>query len=135
MLIRQDKNMKDSKLIVRINKPVHEVFAFTLNPTNTPFWTDSIVKEEVSEKPTKIGTIYRSQNQYGKWSEYTVTAYEKDKLFILVSDDGNYNVRYTFTPINNNATTIEYYEWVSRGDLEEPFSAETLKKLKLILEG
>ncbi len=126
--------MKSNKLIVTINKPVHEVFAFTLNPENTPFYISSIVKEEVNEKPTKIGTIYRNQNKNSKWSEYTVTAYEKNKLFIFTSSDGNYSVKYSFKSISDNATEVEYYEQVGQGDLEEPFTAEILDKLKLILE-
>jgi len=126
--------MKSNKLIVTINKPVHEVFAFTLNPANTPSWISSIVKEEVNEKPTKIGTIYRNQNKNNKWSEYTVTDYEENKLFIFTSGDGNYSVKYTFMPISDNITEIEYYEWVNQGDLEEPFTIEVLNKLKSVLE-
>lgn len=126
--------MRSNKLIVTINKPVHEVFAFTLNPENTLSWISSIVKEEVNEKPTKIGTIYRNQNKNSKWSEYTVTAYEENKLFIFTSGDGNYSVKYSFKPISDNTTEVEYYEWVDQGDLEEPFTAEILDKLKLILE-
>jgi len=88
----------------------------------------------VNEKPTKIGTIYKNQNQNGKWSEYTVTAYEENKLFIFTSGDGNYSVRYTFTPLGGDATEVEYYEWVNQGDLEEPFTIEVLNELKSVLE-
>jgi len=126
--------MKSNKLIVKINKPVHEVFSFTLDPANTPSWINSIVKEETNEKPTKVGTIYRNQNQNGKWSEYTVTAYEENKFFIFTSSDRNYSVKYSFITINDITTEVEYYEWVNQGDLEEPFTAEILNKLKLILE-
>jgi hypothetical protein len=126
--------MKSNKLVVKINKPAPEVFAFVLNPDNTPSWISSIVKEEVNEKPTKISTIYRNQNQGGKWSEYTVTAYDENKLFIFTSSDGNYSVRYTFTPVDSNTTEVEYYEWVNQGDLEEPYTIEVLNKLKSVLE-
>jgi len=126
--------MKSNKFIVTINKPVHEVFAFTLNPANTPSWISSIVQEEVNEKPTKIGTIYRNQNKKGRWSEYTITAYEENKFFIFTSSDKNYNVKYSFRPIGDNATEVEYYEWVDEGELEEPFNIEILEKLKSIIE-
>ncbi len=122
--------MKSNKLIVTINKPTHEVFAFTLNPENTPSWASSILKEEVNEKPTKIGTIYKNQSQKGKWSEYTVTDYEEDKFFVFTSGDKNYSVKYSFRPISDDITEVEYYEWVNQGDLEEPFSIEVLNTLK-----
>lgn len=126
--------MKDNKLIVKINKPIHEVFTFTLNPENTPLWIDSIVQEETNEWPTKIGTIYKNKNHKGKWSEYTITEYEEDKFFIFTSSNKNYSVKYTFRPISNDITEVEYYEWVNQRDLEDPFSIEILNKLKSALE-
>jgi hypothetical protein len=80
------------------------------------------------------GTIYRNQNQDGKWSEYTVAALEKNKFFVFASSDGNYSVRYSFKSVGDNATEFEYYEWVNQGDLEEPFTMEILNKLKSVLE-
>lgn len=126
--------MRENKLTVRINKSVPKVFAFLLNPENTPFWINSIAKEEVNEKPTKLGTIYRNVDKNGKWSKYSVTAYEENKLFVFTSEDKNYSVKYTFRHIDDNVTELEYYEWAEKGDLEEPFSQEILNKLKSVLE-
>ena len=102
--------MRTNKIIIQINKPAQEVFAFTLNSANTPLWVSSIVKEEVNEHPTRLGTIYRNVGQSGKWSEYVVTAFEKNKLFTFTSEDKNYHCRYTLHPIDENITELEYYE-------------------------
>ena len=126
--------MKDLKLAIKIDKPVSRVFEFTTNPKNTPLWVDSIVKEETNEWPIKVGTIYRNQNKQGRWNEYEVIKFEKDKMFIFSQKNSSYHVKYTFAPINNNSCELEYYEWVDNGELEDPFTIDILEKLKIILE-
>ena len=126
--------MKQNKLKIKIQKPVQDVFKFTINPKNTSKWIDGIVTEEASEWPIKISTIYRNKNKQGQWSEYKVVALKKDKIFELESKDRKYHVRYTYRPINNNETELEYFEWVDNTELEDPFNMDTVTKLKLIIE-
>lgn len=126
--------MKDKKLFITINKPVSEVFSFTLNPDKTPLWVGSIIKEQTNESPTRLGTIYRNVGTTGVWSEYVVTAFEKDSMFTFSKKNDVYHVRYTFAPRENNSTLLEYYEWVDEGNLDEPFTIEILEKLRKIIE-
>ncbi|MBU2543755.1 SRPBCC family protein [Patescibacteria group bacterium] len=127
--------MKDNKLIIKIKKSSEEVFAYYTNPNNTPLWWDAVAKEETSEWPRKLGTIYRSLSKNGGWNEFTVTDFKKNKIFELTSKDGKYHVRYTHTPKNENSMELEYYEWVDENELDDPFTMEILKKLKEAIEG
>ena len=131
---RSDFVMKNKKIVIQINKPIDEVFSFTLNPKNTPLWVDSVVFEETNEWPVKKGSIYRNKNKKEEWSIYKVTSFEKNKSFVFSQNDQNYHVRYTFNPLPNNFCQVEYYEWVEKGNLTKPFTKKILKKLKKILE-
>jgi len=126
--------MKRNKLNIRINKPVHTVFTFTITPPNSTLWTSSLVKEETNEWPIRIGTIYKLQNKNGEDSEVVVTAIKENEYVEWISKDRNYHCRYTFKSIDENDSELEYYEWVDKGDLEEPFTLNILEKLKSVLE-
>ncbi len=125
--------MKDIKLTIQIDKPVQDVFAFAINPENTPKWVDSVTREQTNEWPVKLGTIYRNQNITGVWSEYTVTEFEHDKLFTLTKH-GGLLVRYKLTPLGHNTTELEYHVRTETGEFEDSFIETIVAKLKEVLE-
>ena len=130
--------MKENRIKVVIKKPVKTVFDFTIDPKNTPRWIEVIQEEKTSDWPVQIGTVYKSyykpKDKPGIWNEYLVTDFVTEKVFELAAKDGNYHVRYAYTPLSINETEVEYFEWVDTGELENPFSKETLSNLQAVLE-
>ncbi|HZE87364.1 MAG TPA: SRPBCC family protein [Methylomirabilota bacterium] len=114
--------MKDKKLTIQINKPLSEVFAFVIDPKNTPKWIDFITVEETNEWPVKMGSIYRNKRNSDEWSEYKVTQFKEDEMFVFTKSDNNYHVKYIFTPLDGKKTELEYYEWVDDGEIGEEFT-------------
>ena len=126
--------MKQNKISIEINCPVKEIFEFTLNPKNTPLWIDSVVCEETNEWPVKLGTKYKNVNGGGQWSEYTVVKFGP-KVFEMKQSNSSYHVSYTFEQISDKKTKLTYFEWVDKGELNDPFTLSVLEKLKKVIEG
>lgn len=120
--------------MVVIDRPIAEVFEYTTNPKNTPLWVESIGEEICDPNPTQLGGLFKNRSAKGKWSVYSVTKFEKDKLFELNSEDKNYFCRYTYSELSKGETELEYLEWVVNGELEGLMPAEAFDKLKRILE-
>jgi hypothetical protein len=127
--------VRNNRLSIQILKPVAEVFEYTLNPKNTPKWISSIIAEQVSEWPPKIGSIYKNQNKAGEWAQYEVTNLIPSQIFELMSPDGVYHRRYSYKPLADYKCEIEYFEWHDTDELAEPFKQEYLNKLKRLAEG
>jgi uncharacterized protein YndB with AHSA1/START domain len=125
--------MKDNKLTITINRPIKEVFDFSLDPANTPKWISDIEVEETSEWPVKQGTIYRNKRAGGAWNTYELTEIVAPTTFTLTSKDTDFAVRYTFKELPDQKTEFEYYEWVNSGPLD-PFTFDHLEKFKEIAE-
>ncbi len=45
--------MQKNKLDIKINKPVSEVFKFTITPPNSAKWIPRVINEETSDWPIK----------------------------------------------------------------------------------
>lgn len=126
--------MKENKITIIINKPINEVFEFTTNPKNTHLWIFLIKKEIAEEYPPKIGTKYKNCDDASNWNFYKVIEIEKNKIFTLSDLKDDYNVKYTYQAIDDNKTEMEYFEWMKNGELKNPFTKDTLEKLKSIME-
>lgn len=127
--------MKQNILKIQIQKNLHDVFLFCITPPNSTKWIPSIIKEETNEWPIKVGTIYKLTSSTGRISEVTVAQLKINEYIEWISNDLNYHCKYSFHQIDEDTTELEYCERTSRGEIEGPFTQETLDKLKLAIEG
>ena len=126
--------MRENKITVIINKPIEEVFEFTTNPKNTHLWIPSIDAEIAEEYPPKINTKYKNRGKDSNWDFYKVVEFKENEVFILTDLDENYSVRYTYRKLDSNKTEMEYFEWMKKGELSNPFTKDILMKLKSVME-
>lgn len=124
---------KENRISVVINKPISEVFEFTINPENTHKWIEHIKDEQVNERPIKIGTIYRNTNDGKNWDTYRVVEFDKNKLFTLKKQGSSYQVSYIYESLGASKTKLIYFEQNGK-DLKDPFSVRVLEKLKSVIE-
>lgn len=126
--------MRENRITTTINKSLEDVFEFTTNPKKTHLWIPSVVKEISTEYPPKKGTIYRNRGKGSGWDSYWVSELENNRRFTLENFNGLYIVRYTYERLKKNQTELEYFEWMRRGELENPFTQDTLLELKSVME-
>ena len=123
--------MSENKLTVIINKPITDVFAFSVTPPKAKFWVPGIVDEKTNEWPAKVGTIYTEYKEDNTSFNIIVTDYKENEYIEWQAEDGNYHVRYTFTSVEENTTELMYVE---TGDVTDPFTQDVLSKLKSVIE-
>ncbi len=80
----------------------------------------------------QIGTIYRSQNHAGEWSELELIRFETNKMFSLRLPDRG-QVSYNFSTSGADTTRLDY-TWASDGRLDTSFLDKILTKLKVVIE-
>ena len=123
--------MNDNTLAVIINKPLNEVFAFCITPPKAKLWVPGIINETTNEWPAKVGTIYTEHKSDKTSFNIIVTGFKENEYVVWETENGDYQVSYTFTSIDRNTTRLQYVE---RGNVSKPFSSDVLEKLKQVIE-
>lgn len=126
--------MKENKLDIFINKPVKEVFDYSLESDNVPKWITSIKEEIPLERPVKKGTQLKNIGfNTDIWNHYEVIEFEQNKTFTLKRLNGEYFVKYTVT-LKDDGTDFEYFEWAENGELDGLMEMSALELLKECIE-
>lgn len=85
--------MKENKLTIFINKPVKEVFEYSLESNNVPKWINSIKEEIPEERPVKLGTKLRNIGvDSEEWNKYEMIDFQPPRTFTLKRLNGDYFV-------------------------------------------
>lgn len=125
--------MKENKLTIFINKPIKDVFEYSLESNNVPKWIDSVKEEIPLERPVKLGTKLKNIGVGSNiWNEYEMIDFQPPITFTLKRLNGDYFVRYTCIE-KNGGTEFEYFEW-AQNELDGLMEMEALEKLKKLLE-
>ena len=126
--------MRENKLTIFINKPVKEVFDYSLESNNVPKWIIQIKEEIPEERPVKLGTQLRNIGVNSKeWNKYEMIEFEPPKTFTLKKLNGDYFVKYTCSE-KDGGTEFEYFEWAKNGDLDALMEMSALELLKEQIE-
>ena len=126
--------MKENKLTIFINKPVKEVFEYSLESNNVPKWINSIKEEIPEERPVKLGTKLRNIGvDSQEWNKDEVIDFQPPRTFTLKRLNGDYFVKYTCTE-KDNGTEFEYFEWAEYGELDGLMELSALELLKELIE-
>lgn len=125
--------MKENKLTIFINKPIQEVFKYSLESNNVPKWITSIKEEVPLERPVKLGTKLKNIGiDANTWNEYEIINFQPPKTFTLKRLNGDYFVKYTCIE-KDSGTEFEYFEW-AENELDGLMEISALKKLKKLIE-
>ena len=85
--------MKENKLTIFIDKPVKEVFEYSLESNNVPKWINSIKEKIPEERPVKLGTKLRNIGvDSEEWNKYEMIDFQPPRTFTLKRLNGDYFV-------------------------------------------
>jgi uncharacterized protein YndB with AHSA1/START domain len=127
--------MNKNIMTIIIDRPIDQVFAYSIDPANTPRWFGNILEETASEYPPKIGTVYKSRRVATPdvWGQVVVANIHPNQMFQLKGT--GFNVRYTYRRIDESSTELTYTEWADEDELRYFTPIDNLKKLKAAIEG
>ncbi len=142
--------MIQHEVSIHLNRPVEQVFAFLIDPSNLRAWQSNLIEtEQLTEKPLRVGTRFREVRRMGRRAtEYQaeLTEFEPNKRFTTKTVTGpECVVSYIFDP-ENDGTRLSYKFILQTSGgmmrLLEPLIAGSIKKetrsdfenLKRILE-
>ena len=126
--------MKENKLTIFIDKPVKEVFEYSLESNNVPKWINSIKEKIPEERPVKLGTKLRNIGvDSEEWNKYEMIDFQPPRTFTLKRLNGDYFVKYTCTE-KDNGTEFEYFEWAEYRELDGLMEISALELLKELIE-
>lgn len=126
--------MKENRLTIYIDKPIEDVFMYSLESDNVPKWINSIEIEIPLERPVKLGTILKNKGiNSNEWNEYEVIEFLPPKTFTLRKLNDDYFVKYTCSK-EGNGTNFEYYEWAVNKNLDDIMGIDALEILKKLIE-
>jgi uncharacterized membrane protein len=114
--------MIKTKVSVEIHRPVAEVFAFVTQVENFPAWFGEIVAESWQTSPGPISrgaTFLQTHHFLGRrfTSHFTVTAYERDRLFCVSTSQGlvPFQGCFSFERIPDGTRLIDQHEINPKG--------------------
>ena len=106
--------MSKIEISVVIDRPVEEVFAYIVDPRNTPEWAGPVIEaKQTSEGAVGLGTTsYRTTQFLGRTMEatYEITEFEPSKFYADRTTSGPVpiNARMSLNPVDGGAElTIE----------------------------
>ena len=108
--------MARSEMIVAINRPIEDIFAFVADGTNAPEWQSEIVgARQTSIGAIGMGTTYQTVRAHLRQkteATVTITEYERDKrvAFVCVSDEAICVESYVFQSVGSGTRVTFAFE-------------------------
>jgi uncharacterized protein YndB with AHSA1/START domain len=144
-----EEQMIQHEVIIHLNQPVEQVFAFLMDTGKLAMWQSNLVKTEpLTEGPLRLGSRFREVRRLGRREaeiQGEITAFEVNRRFETKTlTKPEVKVSYFFEPENGGTRLHHKFVMLTSGlmRLLEPMISKSIKKesesdfetLKRILE-